>query len=550
MAVSEFVTFTIQVNNAGLSQEGFGTPLIVSYGASFTGVRSYSQYADVLADFAAGTPEADAALALFSQSPHPVTVKIGAAALKPTQQYTVGVISLFSSYKYKIQVDGPGITSTEASYTSDSTATTQEVHNGLLAALNAVTGKNYTATFAPLTFTPENFTVADQSTGKLTITGHGLNTGDGPFQLTTTGSLPTGLSTLTDYYVIKFDANTIQLATSRANALAGTFIVLSSNGTPTNTINGNTPLSPILPILVTGNAAGNWFSIDIEAWGGGASILSCKESNTDPGVATDLAAIALADNDWYWLLTNFNSKAMALATAAWVEANGKAYMLSVTDTDALNTTTGNNDTLDALNLLGYKRTAGKYHSSPLQCFAAASTGVIAPLQPGKWTEAFKTLVGVAAITLTSTQRTNLRARRSGTYTNEKGRSITWDGKVFSTVYGYLDITVAIDWLMDSVQTAAFGVLVSLAKVGYTDEDIDSITSAVQGVLHDAASDAHDVLDPGDPTDPTNPPPSITFPKVADISPATRALRKLPNGVIQGRLQGAVQEIDFIATLTF
>jgi hypothetical protein len=547
MSVSEFVTLTLQVNNAGVAQLGFGTPLLVSYAAPFSGVRAYSQYSDVTADFASGTPEADVALAVFSQSPHPLTLKIGAGTLKPTMQYTIGAISVQNSTKYAIQVDGPGITSTEVDYTSDSSAMAAEIHNGLLTGLNAVVGKNYTAAFAPLTFSPETFTVADQATGKLTITAHGLNTGDGPFQLTTTGSLPTGLTTLTNYWVIRFDANTIQFATSLANALAGTFIVLSSNGTGTNTVNGNTPLSPSLPILVTGSAAGNWFSLEVK---GNAALLSSKMSHSDPGIATDLDAIQLADPDWYWLLTQFNSKAMVLAAAAWTETQTKAYIVSVVDTDALNTAVSNGDTLDALNTLGYKRTDGKYHPSPLQSFDAASTGRVAPLNPGKWTEAFKTLVGVSPVTLTATQRQNLRARRSGTYTSEKGRSITWDGKVFNTVYGYLDIVVATDWLSDQIVSAAFGVLVSLDKVAYTDEDIDLIAGAVRGVLRDAESDAHAVLDRGDPNDPTNLPPTVTFPKVADIAPGTRALRQLPDALVTGRLQGAVQSIAFQATLTF
>lgn len=147
MAVSEFITFTIQVNNSGVSQEGFGVPLLVSYGATFPElVRSYNQYADVLVDFAAGTPEANVANAVFSQSPHPTTFKIGRGTLKPTKQYTIGAIVVNNAYKYAIQVDGPGVTSTEADYTSDSTATAEEIHYGLVNALNAVVGKNYTAT--------------------------------------------------------------------------------------------------------------------------------------------------------------------------------------------------------------------------------------------------------------------------------------------------------------------------------------------------------------------------------------------------------------------
>jgi hypothetical protein len=550
MAVSEFINFTIQVNNQGVSQLGFNTALVVSYDATFPElVRTYSQYADVLVDVAAGTATALAANAYFAQSPHPRTLKIGRGANKPTRQHTIGAVSVNNAYAYQIQVDGPGITSTLVSFTSDGSATTQEIHNGLVTALNAVVGKNYTATFAPLaSLTPFTFTAAN-ATEIFTAAAHGLNTGDGPVRVSNSGgALPTGLAAGTDYWVIKIDANTFFLATSLANALAGTNLLISTDGTGTQTLTPQAgALSPILPFLVTGSAAGNYFSPEVK---GNALILSNKESHADPGITADLTAIQLVDPDWYGLILTHGSKAVALPTAAWVEANGKIWLPSVVDTDALNTVAGNADTLDALCTLGYVRTCGKYHPSPKQMFSAASVSVILSRVPGNWTEAFKTLSGVSPITLSGTQRVNLRARRSGTYTTEKGRSITWDGKVMSTTYGYLDIVVSVDWLSDAVSSAAFGAMVSVDKVAYTDEDIDFIAGAVRGVLHDAVSDAHRILDRGDATDPTNLPPSITFPKVADISPGTRALRKLPNGVIAGRFQGAIQEIDFIATLTF
>src|SRR6202043_1283763 len=54
-------------------------------------------------------------------------------------------------------------------------------------------------------------------------------------QLTTTGALPTGLSTSTNYFVIVVDVNTIQLASSLANAIAGTAIVPSVQGSGNDT---------------------------------------------------------------------------------------------------------------------------------------------------------------------------------------------------------------------------------------------------------------------------------------------------------------------------
>jgi uncharacterized membrane protein len=56
-------------------------------------------------------------------------------------------------------------------------------------------------------------------------------------QLTTTTTLPAGLSLATDYYVIKVTDLTCKFATSYANAVAGTAVNITSTGTGTHTIN-------------------------------------------------------------------------------------------------------------------------------------------------------------------------------------------------------------------------------------------------------------------------------------------------------------------------
>lgn len=55
-------------------------------------------------------------------------------------------------------------------------------------------------------------------------------------RLTTTTTLPGGLSLATDYYVIKVTDSTFKLATSYANAVAGTAINITDAGTGTHTI--------------------------------------------------------------------------------------------------------------------------------------------------------------------------------------------------------------------------------------------------------------------------------------------------------------------------
>lgn len=55
-------------------------------------------------------------------------------------------------------------------------------------------------------------------------------------RLTTTTTLPGGLATATDYYVIRASDTTFKLATSYANAIAGTAINITDAGTGTHTV--------------------------------------------------------------------------------------------------------------------------------------------------------------------------------------------------------------------------------------------------------------------------------------------------------------------------
>lgn len=91
---------------------------------------------------------------------------------------------------------------------------------------------------------------ADASTDVLTYT----STTNSPMniltgtrvQLTTTTTLPAGLALATDYYVIKIDDSTCKLATSYANAIAGTAINITDAGTGTHT------MSRLLPRYTNG----------------------------------------------------------------------------------------------------------------------------------------------------------------------------------------------------------------------------------------------------------------------------------------------------------
>lgn len=79
------------------------------------------------------------------------------------------------------------------------------------------------------------YTAVDTSTEIITVpTNDSLHTGT-PVVFTTTGTLPTGLSLATTYYVIRMSATTIKVATSLALALAGTAINITAQGSGTHT---------------------------------------------------------------------------------------------------------------------------------------------------------------------------------------------------------------------------------------------------------------------------------------------------------------------------
>ena len=83
----------------------------------------------------------------------------------------------------------------------------------------------------------QTFTADDTGGNNWLILSSTVNYQTGvPFEVSTTGSLPNPLVAGTPYYAIHVDATHIRVATSYANAIAGTAIVLTTNGTPTNTI--------------------------------------------------------------------------------------------------------------------------------------------------------------------------------------------------------------------------------------------------------------------------------------------------------------------------
>lgn len=107
--------------------------------------------------------------------------------------------------------------------------------NWLMCFGGGISRTTYAELFSVIVPTVGTFTTTIAAPGVVTLASHAMVTGDQVY-LTTTGALPTGLTANTLYYVVYVDANTFNLATSRANAVAGTKITTSGSQSGVHTL--------------------------------------------------------------------------------------------------------------------------------------------------------------------------------------------------------------------------------------------------------------------------------------------------------------------------
>ena len=97
------------------------------------------------------------------------------------------------------------------------------------------------------------------ATDIITSVGHGIKTGM-VFQVSTSTTLPSGVSASTDYWAIPLTDDTFALATSLANAQAGTKLNFTDAGTGDHTLTQQTDVATY--VIQFSPDAVNWFTHD------------------------------------------------------------------------------------------------------------------------------------------------------------------------------------------------------------------------------------------------------------------------------------------------
>lgn len=540
-AAADHVLVQLTIDSVGLARQGFGILIILSHTATFPErVRYYSSTAAGLADWTADSPEGRAISAAFAQSPKPQLVGIARMTGSVTMRTDFAINQVAVGHNYQILVKGKGVTDTTVSYLA-------------LADLTFVDGD----------VTPAADTISEPA--------HGMPTGAGPFRLSTTGVFPAATPALavdTNVWIIAATADTYKLAISKANALANTPVdITAAAGGGTHTLRrGQNDV--IIAQLVQGLAAvtgANYTATQITGAGetdtgrttatavGGWYALSASQPDyisitqthaapVDVTIATDLAAILLADQAWYCISSIYNSDAYITAVASWAEANGRVYAAETNNTGCATVSIGSGTDIGATQFaLGNTRTMLSYYADPALFMTIALMGRWLPTDPGKATTKFKTLNGIAGLTLTDQHKINLRARRMNSYEQVLAdRAFFWEGTVPSTINRFFDITRNVDWYQDQAQK---GVLEALAGV-----DIDPFTTPGIKLLQAALIGVGDLAFRQGVLAAV---PVTEAPALADVSSIDKANRNLSGLKQSGTFAGAIHTAKPInITLTF
>lgn len=166
-------------------------------------------------------------------------------------------------------------------------------------------------------------TDVDIALDQITRAAHGFVTGEGPTWFSSSTTLPAGMAANTNYWVISTGADTFKLATSRANAIAGTAIDITSQGTGTHTcLRGSMLCVPnnVSKIRLTGGLrdngdlsgqlVGEFYKNNSTAYPGFASSQTDTAGTESVSTKSPVLTVVLGD---FFELFNFGSDAWNLS---------------------------------------------------------------------------------------------------------------------------------------------------------------------------------------------------------------------------------------------
>lgn len=292
-------------------------------------------------------------------------------------------------------------------------------------------------------------------------------------------------------------------------------------------------------VLTITGSSGTWFHIEAGPECGNEVPFAITETTADAGYAASLALINQADSDWFGLVVPDHSDAVVNAVGAWALTNKKLYGASTQDTVVATSSTTDiaSDLETASNNLSFVI----YHQNPGTFPEAAAMGKEFPYtgkEKGHGTYFGKILPGIAATTLTSTERGYLDGKNVNYIQAIGGRNILMNGKVASG--SFIDKEAGDLWYKARLQERAFAAITDGRKIPYEKEGLAILESVARDQLKEAQRYgfiAKDRL------------PVFTVIEVEDQNPNDRANRIMRGIRTEAYYSGAVHKAEYDVVLS-
>lgn len=343
--------------------------------------------------------------------------------------------------------------------------------------------------------------------------------------------------------VLTVDVTTVANATLYTVTINGVLCNYTSDADATATeirdgliaaINGSSQASKVTAALVdadsftvTSDVLGEAFSFAVTA------NLTGTLTTPNNGPAEDIQAVRDEDDDWYALMLTSRTVADIRLTAAHIEGLRKLFLACNEDAAVL--TGVSTDIASVLEAANYFRTAFLWSGDQENFTESRLAGARLPLDPGSETWNFAQLAGGTPDLLTAGQITNLENKKANYFQTVAGVSIVQNGQVAGGEW--IDVIRGIDWLQARISERVYGVLISVPKVPYTDAGVAQIQMALEAQLTEAVRVG--LLSSY----------TVSVPKVADVDPADRQARLLPDVTFNGTLAGAVHAVEINGTVS-
>lgn len=369
LSLSSLVSVTIALSAPGITRQGFGIPLILSNTgdawATAERVRTYdisTDLTEVEADFPTTTPEYQAAAAIAAQPSPPEEIMIGKGTLLPTRTLTISITTVSNSTLYKVNAYNSGA-AWSAEYTSDGTATNDEIVAGLVAMLTPSawtsltaysagdrvlhdTGKIYECTVAGTSGGAATAATVTSAAGPFDFRALGANQlsvqfnagGAQNFNITATAATKAGAAAAfawTGNFTFKVNGGPVQTITGAGVAAVADLVILINatafdcvavaNGANVDLVSDRKGTAATVEIVSVTDTIGNCGFTAGTATGGGTV------ANSGGVTAAELAAIMAA-------ITNGTATAVSNAlvlTSTTTGAGGTATVLAASTADTI-----------------------------------------------------------------------------------------------------------------------------------------------------------------------------------------------------------------------